>query len=862
MRPEVGRVYYRASARYLAQHPWQCGLAVLGVALGVAVVVAIDLANESARRAFELSTEAVTGRTTHQVIGGPEGLSEQVYERLRVEGRARPSAPVVSGYVRLTDAPEITLQLLGIDPFAEAPVRPYLGGRAQGSTGGGGRPVAGFDLAVLITQPATVVLSRHIAERLGLSVDDGFELDTGNGRHRVTVVGVLELADNYQTQAINELLVTDISTAQELLGMSGRLSRIDLVLPGGPAGDHRLAELRRLLPRGVRVLRAASRTAATEQMTRAFRVNLQALSLLALVCGMFLIYNTMTFSVVQRRRLIGIVRALGVTRGEVFRLVLVEAALIGVVGTIVGLVAGVGLGRGLVRLVAQTINDLYFVVTVTDVTVSGTSLARGAALGLGAAVMAALVPASEATKAPPVTVLTRSTLEQAALLRLPRGVRNGALLLLASLALLAVPVSGLWLSFTALFALLLGCAWLTPAITVAVMALVRPISKRGFGLLGGMASRGVVATLSRTGVAIATLMISVSVSIGIGVMVSSFRLTVERWLESVLRADLYVTVPSPARGTVDLHLDAALMRRLQTLPGVEQVDTVRAVSLETEEDRTLLQVMELRETGDAYRLKAGESAPAWTAWRSTDAVLVSEPYAYWRGLEIGGRVMLPTDRGTVAFPVVGIYYSYATDRGAVLMSRSTYERYWDDRGLSGVSLHLDSAADPQTIAEAVRRLFGSQQVIVQSSRALRRASLDVFDRTFLITGVLRMLVMVVAFLGILGALMALQLERAREFGVLRAMGFTPGQLWRLITAQTGLMGLVSGLLAIPVGLVLATVMIYVINRRSFGWTLQMQVQPEILLQALGLAVVAAIVAGLYPAARMALTSPAIALREE
>jgi putative ABC transport system permease protein len=213
--------------------------------------------------------------------------------------------------------------------------------------------------------------------------------------------------------------------------------------------------------------------------------------------------------------------------------------------------------------------------------------------------------------------------------------------------------------------------------------------------------------------------------------------------------------------------------------------------------------------------------------------------------------------------VAGVFYDYGSDRGVVMVSRRTYEELFDDDGITSLGLFLEDGADPERVVEELRALVPPHRtLVVRTNATLRSASLEVFDQTFQVTAVLRLLAFAVAFVGVLSALMALQLERARELGVLRANGLTPRQVWRLVTAQTGLMGLISGALAVPMGLVLASVMIFVVNKRSFGWTLRMEVGPDVVVQAVALALVGALLAGLYPSWRMAGTSPAEALRGE
>jgi putative ABC transport system permease protein len=213
--------------------------------------------------------------------------------------------------------------------------------------------------------------------------------------------------------------------------------------------------------------------------------------------------------------------------------------------------------------------------------------------------------------------------------------------------------------------------------------------------------------------------------------------------------------------------------------------------------------------------------------------------------------------------VEGIFYDYGSEQGVVMMSRDTYEASWRDRGITSLGLFVTDGAKVDEVVGELRTLAGEAQALsIRSNRALKAASLEIFDRTFAITGVLRLLALSVAFIGVLSALMALQLERGRELGVLRANGLTPGQVWKLVTTQTGIMGLLAGVLAVPAGLILAVVMVFVVNKRSFGWTLRLELGPEILLQAVLLSLAGALLAGVFPAWRMSRTSPARALREE
>ena len=850
----MSRLLWRSSRRYLRQHAWQAGLALLGVALGVAVVVAIDVANESARRAFVLATQSIVGRATHQIVGGPNGVSEEVYRRLRLTGKVRALAPVVESDVAATDYPGRIFHVLGVDAFAEAPFRPYL-------SSGGTAP--DNDFLAFLTQPATGLIAADTARQLGLDIGDRLSIRVGTQHQFITLVGLLDPNDS-SASAVENLLITDIATAQEILGLGGQLSRIDVRVPEGEAGQKLLATIRQLLPAGVEVLSSRGRSQAIEQMTRAFQLNLTALSLLALIVGVFLIYNTMTFSVVQRRGLLGLLRIQGVTRREIFLLVLGEAVLIGGVGTVGGLGLGILLSQGLVQLVTRTITDLYFVLTVRELALTPVVLGKGMVLGIGASLLAALRPAWEAATTPPRVTLQRSSLETRARQTAPRTMFLGLLALAAGLGGLWISGANLLLSFGSLFGVLLGCVLMTPLTTVGCVRLLQPVLNAWGGTLGRLCGRSVVATLSRTAVAIAALMVAVSVTVGVGIMVQSFRQTVVRWLESSLHADVYIAPPSLIARRSDSTLDPALVQRLASAPDIVRVNTYRGLQVESRLGLTQLVALDLAERSyDAFTFIAGEPQAIWPTFQNEAAVIISEPYAYRHELSLNDTLQLRTDRGVHSFRVVGIFTDYGSDQGIVMMSRHTYDQWWQDTKISSLGVYAEPNVDVDRLVESLRRLAGAEhEVLIRSNRTLREASLKIFDRTFTITTVLHLLTTVVAFVGVLSALMALQLERARELGVLRATGCTPGQIWGLMTSQTGLMGLIAGLLAVPVGVGLALILVLVINRRSFGWTLQIEIAPEILVQAIGMAVVAALLAGLYPALRMARTSPALALREE
>ncbi len=844
---------WRQNLRWLMRSPWQALVPVMGVALGVAAVVAIDLAKSSADESFRLSTESVVGRATHVLVGGPTGLDERIYLGLRLERGLRSSAPVVEGSLFVG---ERSLRVLGVDPFVDAPLRPHLSPLAQ---------PGGEALAALLTQPGGVLLADGTARQLGVKPGEALQAVAGGRRQAITVIGVLTPEDVFSRTALENLVVCDISTAQELLGMPGRLSRVDMILAEAPEGEQSLAEIRAALPPGVTLVRSAFRSKAVDEMTRAFRINLTALSMLGLLVGMFLIYNALTFSVVQRRTLFGRLKSIGVTRREILALVLGEGLVIGAIGTAIGLALGRALASVLLGPVTQTLRDLYVDVNAGPVTLSTLSLATGVALGIGATLTASLIPALEATASPPVQVLARSNLESRLHHRAPWLAALGGTLLVSSLPLLGIFGRNLIAGIGVLFVIVVGYALLVPAATVLLMGLLRPVMRFALGPLGAMVCRGVTASLSRTGVAIAALAIALAVTVGVDLMVRSFRHSVDAWLSASLAADIYVTSGAPvSAGGPTTPLHSEVLERYAAAPGVASIGTNRSVEVDSTAGRIELAALDIgRERYESFLFVDGSSESTWPRFRDAGEVVIPEPLAYRLELGVADRIALNTGAGYRDFPVAAVVRSYASDQGVLLMHRATYDRYWSDPAVNAIAIDVVPGVSVEAMMQTLReRTPADASVRIQSNRALREASLQVFDRTFAVTQVLRAIAVVVAFAGVVGALLALALERQREFGILRATGLLPRQVRALVMMQTGLLGLLAGLLALPLGLGIAWLLVHVINRRSFGWSLDFVIGSEPMLQAIWIALMAALIAGIHPALRMARMRTADALREE
>jgi putative ABC transport system permease protein len=388
---------------------------------------------------------------------------------------------------------------------------------------------------------------------------------------------------------------------------------------------------------------------------------------------------------------------------------------------------------------------------------------------------------------------------------------------------------------------------------------------RWFGFLGRLAPRNVIRSQSRTAVAVAALMIAVAVTIGVQVMITSFRSTVTMWLDQTMRGDIYVSTQGISSTRLDTPLDPQVVDAVQAYPNKQSSISVRVTTTESENGPVEIVATSTARPLDRRLFLAAQGNPE-QAWKMVmdGAVLLSEPLANRFGVtSAGGTIMLLTPAGWHSFPIAGIYADYASTRGTVRMSLDVYRRLWKDDRLNGLVLFLPSNADVDGVTNDLRgQLTGFPNVQVNPSGVLRREALVVFDRTFAITTAMQFITTLVAFVGVLSSLLALQLEKAREVGILRSLGLTVAEMRRLTLWETGLLGVSAGVLALPTGYILAWILIFIINQRSFGWTLHMQVEPAPFIEAFLLSILAALLAAIYPAWRLSRIQAAEALRAE
>ncbi|MGR9106000.1 MAG: FtsX-like permease family protein [Gammaproteobacteria bacterium] len=850
-------VLRRAWHRMLLDYPGQLILALTGIALGIAVVVSIDLAKESALAAFIEATETLSGRASYRIVGDSGTLDERLFPKLRLGALPFRFVPKIEGYVRIDSPNGDKLRILGVDPFSEVGFGSFesLGARSLSKS-------ERRNLVKLLTRPAYAVISRSTAERLHLQAGEDLAILSAGEKKKIRIAALPDFSEPLEEQAMEDLILTDIASAQEILELSGRISYIEVLAAKDHIDPAGLKSLKQQLPLTVELVSYRRIQQNARELTASFYTNLTALSLLSVLVGMFLIYNTVHFLTIRRRSLTGMLRALGASRTQIIYLVLSESALLGFAGTLAGLVLGTLLAHGMLDLIANTIDNVYFTLPKAPLKLSWLAFAKGLGLGTAVSVLSAIPPAREAVAGEAFRALARSGLESQSRRQAITSAVFGMLAAGAGIPAILLSGKSITYGFAGLMLLVLGCALLAPCFLILLGALLYPPMLKLFGMLGALPLRSLKANLSRSGLAVAALLVAISATVGVEIMVASFRISVGAWLEQRLSADLYISAPGAT--AQNSPLNEQFRAKIARLEGIRAIGTVRRRTLQQADGPQQLSVYALiPEVTRGFRFLSGSAERIWRDLAVNDAVIVSESYAYHHELKIGSVVTLRTDRGPKEFSVRGIYRDYNPGPGVIGMSHATYRRHWHDPEYSGISIYAQPGTDLKQLKRSLHALSDKGQALEISERStILKTSLSVFDQAFAVTGILQWLAATIAFLGVFSVLSAIQLDRVREYGILRAIGITSRQLAVLVVAESGLMGAVAGLLALPVGILIATVLIYVINQRSFGWSISFHIPPETLVHGLLSGMIAAVLAGLLPAYRMSRLRPEEALRNE
>ncbi|MGE3539137.1 MAG: FtsX-like permease family protein [Candidatus Tectimicrobiota bacterium] len=830
----------------LAQHRWRAFFPLVGIALGVAVFLAVRVTNTSTLGAFARTIDAIAGRAGLEITGRGAPFDEALLPLARRVPGVASVAPLILADVIVPEAAGAALLVAGIDVVADRAVRDYA---FRWSTDERQDPLA------ILTQPQAIVLSERFAQRYGLQLGSPLDIYTGQGTQRLVVRGLLRPEGAAEALG-GHFAIMDIAAAQSLFNRLGQLDRIDVV----PRADFPLemlqASLQQRLGAGVQVRRPQARNQAVEKMLHSFHVNLTALSLIALIVGMFLIYNSTTIAVVQRRRELGILRALGVPRRRLFWLMLSETLLTALLGALAGVGLGLLLARLALRLVSPAVSALYLVEHVTHLRLTWDTLLIGLLLGLGTSLLSAAWPTLTALRLSPLAAMQQRgvyTPRQAALW--PVSLLGGGLLGLAYLLSLLPAVAGVSVfGYLACLTLVLGVSCLVPLLFRALARIGRQTLTAWLGIAGLLALDNLLYALRRGTVATAALLTSFAMMISVSIMIASFKRTVYTWVDQTISAHLLVHQASPGGERGVLTMPHRLQQELRQIEGVGDVDSARGIDIEYAGALVLLVAVDfdVYVQYGSFPFAAGNRQEAMEAILHRQGILISENFSGRYGVTVGDRIVLDTPRGPQAFTVAGVVLDYSSDRGTITMDRTTYAAYWPDEQVDAFGVFVLPGADLEQVAQRIQRHFqGRYPLYILTRSTFKARVLELVAQPFAVTYALEVIAIVVALLGVTNALYASILERTRELGVLRAVGATRRQVQRIVLIEGGLMGLVGGLCGLLAGIFLALILIFVINRQVFGWTLQLTLPVPFAVLAFLLLIGASVLASIQPARRAA-----------
>ncbi|HEV7921311.1 MAG TPA: FtsX-like permease family protein [Thermoanaerobaculia bacterium] len=808
--------------RPLLREKIRTALTVLGIAVGVAVVVAIQLSNQSALRAFRESVNAVAGRANYQIVSEATPLSEDTLLGLQPLWREGVRFAPVIDVEGMVEPAQLPVRLLAVDLLSDLHFRDYKYAKVRRGS---------FDLFA----DDAVIVPAPFAKEHGLAMGSPLTLNILGQTRRMTVRGILE-AQGPATAFNGAIVVCDIATAQKAFGMTGRLTRIDLMVP-----DDELLE-RIHVPPGARVERPSRRNERVEKMLRAFRVNLFALAGVALLVGMFLVYNTVLISILRRRRDVGVLKTLGASPRQIFGAFVAEGLLFGAIGSGLGVALGNGLAFAILGLIGKTINSLYVTSRPEAIVLTPEVIAIGFAVGMVLSFVSAVQPSLEAARERPGAFIKRGAGSPAG----PGRLRVGPTFCFVVAALVArlPPYKGIAVAgYISVLLVVIGFSLLAPAVIKLIAKIPLP-----FGIVGRLASASLPASLRRTSIASAALSIAIGMMVAVALMVGSFRETVHIWVDQTVSSDLWLR---PAKGLS--NAGAALFPpqiadELRRVPFVAAFDRARGRDIVIGDSLVTVGSGDFdvaARFGNLPMVAPRDSRAAIARARREHGVVVSESFSTKFGKGVNDTVEIP---GAKPFRITGVYRDYSNDRGTIVMDREDYVRAFRDDAINTIVVYLEPGI---TREEARRRLeaqFGPKyHAFAVTNGEIRSEVMRIFDQTFLITYALLGVAIVVAVLGIVNTLAALILERTRELALLRVTGMSVGQTRAMIVLESSLLGLAATVVGVAMGYALSWILINVINKQSFGWTIEFHTPVLLIAASLAVTFVASALAGLLPA---------------
>ena len=826
---------------YARKHVVRTILTTLGISLGVAVFVGMSVANESVLAAFSRTVDRIAGKTELQITAGEAGFPEEVLERVQSAPGIRVAVPVIEAIVRTNITGEGDFLVVGVDFTGDRSLRDYDFESAD--------EAVVDDPLVFLAQADSIIVSSEFARNNGLRVGDRLAFGTGDGDQRFTIRGVMQPAGLASAFGGN-LAVMDIYAAQKMFGRGRTFDRIDLALASGRTIDDSIAQLAALLGPGFRVERPSGRGQQFEAMLASYSMMMGASSLFALFIGMFIIHNSLAIAVTERRSEIGILRALGATQGQIRRVFLGESAVMGVVGSTAGVLAGIGLARAIAISSSALLGDMYGIAREpgeTTVSVRVLALAMGA--GIATSIVAALVPSQTAARIEPIQALQKGRYQ----LLSPREhrARVALSLVFAVTSLLSLTLGGARAFFYASYLLaMISVLLLAPILSLGLTRLLRPVLGRLRPVEGALAADSLIHSPRRTSSTVAALMLSVGLVVAFaGMALASFR-SITQWVDTAINPDLFV-LPSPSIGMRTIRFPGDMASELEQVSGVQRVQSVRQTRVLFRQLPITLVAVDFKSIQETTRAPAvaGDPDRMFADAASGRGLLVSENLAVLQRLRLGAPFDLPTPNGVVRLPIAGIVVDYSDQQGTVLIDRALFQQHWQDDTANFYRVYLASGAGWADVKRRIlERYAGVRQVFVLNNDELRTYILGLTNQWFGLTYVQVGVAVLVAMLGIVNTLTVSITDRRRELGVLRAVGGFTRQVRHTIWIEAVATGLIGIVLGCALGAINLFYLLQIVREDVAGFRLAYEFPTMLTLLVMPVILCSAFLASLWPAA--------------
>ena len=777
--------------------PGRTLLAIAAIAIGVALGLAVHLINASAASEFERAARQLAGEADLIVRGGRAGFDERLYPQIAKLPEVAMASPVLELEAALHGRRD-TLKIIGIDALRAYDLQPQLAGW-DGSAGN-----AMFDADA-------IRLSASTASVLAVKEGDAVALQVGTQRLDLRVVGILP--DSVYRQRLG---IMDIAAVQWRFNRNGSISRLDLRLQSGTDLPTFQRRLQALLPPGVHALTPRTDSERGLALTRAYRLNLDMLALIALFTGTFMVFSSQVLALLRRRTQIALLRALGVTRGEILSWLIVEGAMIGCIGGIIGLLGGYVLAGQAMAFVGADLGADYFRNLNAGLAADQLTLAVFLGLGIFFSVIGTALPAWDAARRQPASALHAGDDSDA--LHRPLLIASGMASMLAGAALsLLPPIGGLPVAgYGAIAMLLIGAVLLLPALAGLLLSPAPLPSTPALAL--GLAQ--LKATTRHVAISVAAILVSFSLVVAMLIMVLSFRQSLDNWLVQVLPADLYLRAANAGETAV---LSSLEQQRITNTEGIASVTFSRYQSLliQGNQPAATLIARDLPAAGIPFALPL-TSPPSALPEGAPPAAWVSEIAAASFDWKTGQIMTLPLGNTAQTFIVAGVWRDYSRQNGAVIIDRGVYRKLTGDETANDAAIRILDSTTITKIEQVLRTALNSQSTLeIASASDIRLTSMGIFDRTFAITWALELAALVVGLFGVSIAFSVQALARRREFGVLRHLGMTRGQISAMLAGEGALTAGVGALCGLAVGTLIGLVLIHVINRQSFHWSMEL-----------------------------------------